>query len=59
MDWTIGPLDYWNYFGLIFLDQFLDHFLDLLFLNDFIGGWQTISTKKGVGGRMLLLREGR
>ena len=59
MDWTIGPLDYWTYFGLIFLDQFLDHFLDLLFLNDFIGGWQTISTKEGVGGRMLLLREGR
>lgn len=27
-------------------------------MNDFIGGWQTISTQGGVGGRLLLLRKG-
>ena len=44
-----------------FLDHFLDHFLDYFldrFLDHFIEGKHTISTQGGVGGRVLLLREG-
>ena len=44
MDWTI------------FLDHFLDHFLDYFWT--ILEGEHTIITEGGVGGRVLLLREG-
>ena len=40
------------------LDHFLDHFLDYFFWTILKGGGHTISTEGGVGGGVLLLREG-
>lgn len=67
MDWTIGHLD--KFFWTIFWDQFfVDRFFgpiisgggggkeDHKYLER--GGVQSISTQVGVGGKLLLLREG-
>lgn len=62
MDWNIGHLDYFvdHFFELFFLVHFLDHFIGGEEDHQKSGrGWmQFNSTLGGVGGRLLLLREG-
>ena len=52
MDWTI----FWTIFGTIFFDHFIKGEAHHLYSGR--GGMQSISTEGGLGGTVILLKEG-